>query len=201
MIMKKPITPEFLWHLDKLCMCFQVTIVTTVDAQGRVNAAPFGLVLPYSGDPGRPQMMFCSNRMWHTAQNIEATGEFVINYPSFNLYPKVSEAGKLWPEGVNELEKAGLTAIPALKVRPPRIEECYQHIECRLAQVIHPHESQSNFIGDIVSISIDEEFLNLSQMEKIKKADPLFIFGIELPSFTSFYLRGGEAKPFSPKEE
>jgi flavin reductase (DIM6/NTAB) family NADH-FMN oxidoreductase RutF len=103
MIMKKPITPEFLWHLDKLCMCFQVTIVTTVDAQGRVNAAPFGLVLPYSGDPERPQMMLCSNRMWHTAQNIEATGEFVINHPSFSLYPKVSEAGKLWPEGVNEL--------------------------------------------------------------------------------------------------
>jgi flavin reductase (DIM6/NTAB) family NADH-FMN oxidoreductase RutF len=102
---------------------------------------------------------------------------------------------------VNELEKAGLTAIPALKVRPPRIEECYQHIECRLAQVIHPHESQSNFIGDIVSISIDEEFLNLSQMEKIKKADPLFIFGIDLSTFTSFYLRGDEAKPFSPKEE
>lgn len=199
--MKKPITPEFLWHLDKLCMCFQVTIVTTVDAQGRVNAAPFGLVMPYSGDPERPQMMIGSNRMWHTAQNIEATGEFVINYPSFQLHPKVSECGKLYDEGVNELEKAGLTAIPAEKVRPPRIKECYQHIECRLAQVIHPNENQSNLIGDIVSISIDEEFLNLSQREKIKKADPLFIFGIDLSTFTSFYLRGGEAKPFSPKEE
>jgi len=199
--MKKPIVPEFLWHLDKLCMCFQVTIVTTVDAQGRVNAAPFGLVLPYSGDPERPQMILCSNRMWHTAQNIEATGEFVINYPSFSLYPKVSEAGKLWPEGVNELEKAGLTAIPAEKVRPPRIEECYQHIECRLAEIIHPHENQSNLIGDIVSISIDEEFLNLSQTEKIKKADPLFIFGLNFEDFGAFYMKSGEAKEFKPKDE
>jgi flavin reductase (DIM6/NTAB) family NADH-FMN oxidoreductase RutF len=199
--MKKPIVPEFLWHLDKLCMCFQVTIVTTVDAQGRVNAAPFGLVLPYSGDPERPQMILCSNRMWHTAQNIEATGEFVINYPSFSLYPKVSEAGKLWPEGVNELEKAGLTAIPAEKVRPPRIEECYQHIECRLAEIIHPHENQSNLIGDIVSISIDEEFLNLSQTEKIKKADPLFIFGLNFEDFGAFYMKSGETKEFKPKDE
>ena len=199
--MKKPITPEFLWHLDKLCMCFQVTIVTTVDAQGRVNAAPFGLVLPYSGDPERPQMMLCSNRMWHTAQNIEATGEFVINYPSFSLYPKVSEAGKLWPEGVNELEKAGLPAIPAEKVRPPRIEECYQHIECRLAEIIHPHENQSNLIGDIVSISINEEFLSLSQTEKIKKADPLFIFGLNFEDFGAFYMKSGEAKEFKPKDE
>jgi flavin reductase (DIM6/NTAB) family NADH-FMN oxidoreductase RutF len=146
-------------------------------------------------------MMFCSNRMWHTAQNIEATGEFVINYPSFDLHPKVSECGKLYDEGVNELEKAGLTAIPAEKVRPPRIKECYQHIECRLAQVIYPNENQSNLIGDIVSISINEEFLNFSQMEKIKNADPLFIFGIDLSTFTSFYMRSGEAKPFSPKEE
>jgi flavin reductase (DIM6/NTAB) family NADH-FMN oxidoreductase RutF len=199
--MKKPIVPEFLWHLDKLCMCFQVTIVTTVDAQGRVNAAPFGLVTPYSGDPERPQMMIGSNRTWHTAQNIEATGEFVINYPSFDLHPRVSECGKLYDEGENELEKAGLTAIPAEKVRPPRIKECYQHIECRLAEVIHPNENQSNLIGDIVSISINEEFLNFSQMEKIKNADPLFIFGIDLSTFTSFYMRSGETKAFKPQEE
>jgi flavin reductase (DIM6/NTAB) family NADH-FMN oxidoreductase RutF len=198
--MKKTLIPEFLWHLDKLCMIFQVTIVTTMDSEGRINAAPFGLVLPYSGVPERLQMLLCSNRMWHTAQNIEATGEFVINYPTFILYPKVSECAKFYPEGVSELEKAGLTAIPAEKVRPPRIEECYQHIECRLAQVIHPNDNQSNFIGDIVSITINEEFLSFSQDEKIKKADPLLLFGINLENFASFYAKMGETKEFSSKE-
>ena len=197
--MKQVITPEFLWHLQRLCMVFQVTMVTTVDKEGRVNAAPFGLVIPYSADPEKPQMMLNSNRMWHTAQNIEATGEFVINYPSFSLYPKVSEAGKLYDAGVNELEKAGLTAIPADKVKPPRIKECYQHIECRLAQVMYPNEHQSNFIGDIVNISLDEEFLSLTQQEKIKKADPLLLFGINLETFASFYLRAGENREFSPE--
>ncbi|MCX5895095.1 MAG: flavin reductase family protein [Proteobacteria bacterium] len=197
--MKQVITPEFLWHLQRLCMVFQVTIVTTVDKEGRVNAAPFGLVIPYSADPEKPQMMLNSNRMWHTAQNIEATCEFVINYPSFSLYPKVSEAGKLYDEGVNELEKAGLTAIPANKVKPPRIKECYQHIECRLAQVMYPNEHQSNFIGDIVNISLDEEFLSFTQQEKIKKADPLLLFGINLETFASFYLRAGENREFSPE--
>jgi flavin reductase (DIM6/NTAB) family NADH-FMN oxidoreductase RutF len=86
-------------------------------------------------------------------------------------------------------------------VRPPRIEECYQHIECRLAEIIHPHENQSNLIGDIVSISINEEFLSLSQTEKIKKADPLFIFGLNFEDFGAFYMKSGEAKEFKPKDE
>ena len=39
--MKKEIKAEFLWHLDEVMLTFQVAIVTTVDIQGRVNAAPF----------------------------------------------------------------------------------------------------------------------------------------------------------------
>jgi len=57
---------------------------------------------------------------------IEATGEFVINYAPFSLKEKVVETGLMFSEGINELEKAGLTAIPALTVKPPRIEECFQ---------------------------------------------------------------------------
>jgi len=182
-------------------MVFQVTLVTSVDTEGRVNAAPFGLVLPYSGTPERPQILLCSNRMWHTAHNIEATGEFVINYPSFNLYPRVSECGKLYPEGISELEKAGFTAIPAEKVKPPRIEECYQHIECRLAQVIHPNKNQSNFIGDIVNVTINDDFLSCSQEEKIKIADPLLLFGVNFATFASFYTKTGETKEFSPSKD
>ena len=52
--MKKEILPEFLWHLDKVVFTFQTTIITTVDARGRVNAAPFGLVYPFSTGIGQP---------------------------------------------------------------------------------------------------------------------------------------------------
>src|SRR5262249_35624323 len=35
--------------------------------------------------------------------------------------------------GIDELEQAGLTALPARKVKPPRIAECRSHFECSVA--------------------------------------------------------------------
>jgi len=136
--MKKEITPEFLWHLNNVVLTFQIAIVTTIDDGGRVNAAPFGLVFPFCSSLENPQMLVSSNSMWHTSQNIESTKEFVINYAPYSLIEKVAKTGLMYSDGVNEIDKAGLTAIPALKVKPPRLEECFQHIECRLNQIIRP---------------------------------------------------------------
>jgi len=156
--MKKEVTPDFLWHLDEVVLAFQTTIVTTVDKEGRVNAAPFGLVFPFSTG-SNPQILVGVNSRWHTAHNIEATGEFVINYAAYSLLEKVAQTGLLYSEGVNELEMAGLTTLPALKVKPPRVAECYQHFECRLDHIIRPNENQMNFVGDIVAITINKELL------------------------------------------
>ncbi len=197
--MKKEVTPEFMWHLNNVIIAFQVTIVTTVDGEGRVNAAPFGLVLPFSSSPENPQMMVCSNTMWHTSQNIEAQGEFVINYASYSLMEKVAECGRMHPEGVNEIERAELTALAALKVKPPRIEECFQHIECRLNRIIRPGEYQNNFIGDIVSISMNEELLSKEE-EVLKAADPLFLFGIDITEFRGNYAGIGKTTTYTRRE-
>ncbi len=95
--MKKEIVPEFLWHLDKVVFTFQTTIITTVDARGRVNAAPFGLVYPFSTGTGSPQMLAGINSRWHTAQNILETKEFVINYPPRRLLEQATATGLFYP--------------------------------------------------------------------------------------------------------
>ncbi len=195
--MKREIIPEFLWHLDEVVLAFQTTIITTVDREGRVNAAPYGLVFPFSTG-ANPQMLVGINSRWHTAHNIEATGEFAINYASYTLIQKVAETGLLYPEGVNELERAGLTAIPALKVKPPRIEECYQHIECRLSQIIRPNSTQMNFIGNIISITINEELLGKAKEEKVSIADPLLLLGMDITTFTGSYGGIGKTKSYAP---
>ena len=195
--MKKEITPEFLWHLDEVVLSFQTTIVTTVDREGRVNAAPFGLVFPFSTG-SNPQILVGVNSRWHTAQNIEATGEFVINYASYPLLEKVAQTGLLYPEGVNELEKAGLTALPAVKVKSPRVAECYQHLECRLNQIIRPNDNQMNFVGDIVAISLNEELTGKSKSERVKAANPLFLLGMDISTFTGLYGGIGNTKSYAP---
>jgi flavin reductase (DIM6/NTAB) family NADH-FMN oxidoreductase RutF len=199
--MKKEVTPDFMWHLYSAIITFQIAIVTTVDTNGRVNAAPFGLILPFCSDPENPQMLLCANSVWHTSQNIESTGEFVINYASYSLLEKVVEAGRFYSEGVNEIEKAALTPLPALKVKPPRIEECFQHIECRLDQVIRPCKDQINFIGDVVSLTINEELLGKGQDEMIKAADPLLLFGMDVTKYLGNYGRIGETITYAPPKK
>lgn len=199
--MKKEIKPDFMWHLNEAIIAFQVAIVTTVDKAGRVNAAPFGLILPFCSSPTNPQMLLCSNNVWHTSRNIEATGEFVINYAPFTLLAKVAEAGRLYSEGVNEIEKAGLTSLPALQVTPPRIEECFQHIECRLNRIIRPSETQNNFIGDVLSVSINEELTGKDQGAQMKAADPLFLFGIDITKSQGSYGAMAKTKIYTPPKK
>lgn len=196
--MKKEVKPEFMWHLNDVIIAFQITIVTTVNKEGQVNAAPFGLVFPFCSSESNPQMLLCSNNVWHTSQNIEATGEFVINYAPFSLKEKVVKTGLMFSEGVNEVEKAGLTALPALTVEPPRIEECFQHIECRLNRIIRASEHQNNFIGDVLSISTNEELLGKGHEEVLKAADPLFLFGIDITTMEGNYARVGETATYAP---
>jgi flavin reductase (DIM6/NTAB) family NADH-FMN oxidoreductase RutF len=196
--MKKEIIPEFMWHLNSVILAYQIAIVTTLDSEGRVNAAPFGLTFPFCSSPEKPQMLLCSNNVWHTSQNIEATGEFVINYAPYTLMEKVVKTGLMYAEGVNELQKAGLTSLPALKVKPPRIAECFQHIECSLSQILRPSEHQNNFIGDIRSISINEDLAEKGQVDMMKAADPLFLFGIDVTKLEGSYARLGETATYAP---
>jgi len=196
--MKKETRPDFMWHLDAVVIPFPVAIVTTVDAEGRVNAAPFGLILPFNSSPGNPQILLCSNRRWHTARNIAETGEFVINYAPFRLVGPAALTGLTYDDGVNEIEKANLTAIPALKVTPPRIQECFQHIECRLNRIIRPSEYQDNFIGDVLAVTLDEELTALPREERLKAADPLLLYGIDITSFEGNYAGVGATVRYKP---
>jgi flavin reductase (DIM6/NTAB) family NADH-FMN oxidoreductase RutF len=70
-----------------------------------------------------------------TYYNVQANSEFVVNVPSFEkeILEKVRVVGLEFPTQVNELEKAGLTAIPSRVVKPPRIGECRSHFECKVA--------------------------------------------------------------------
>ncbi|MCX5894988.1 MAG: flavin reductase, partial [Proteobacteria bacterium] len=78
---KESLDLHIMWHVDALLHAFPITIVTTVNKEGSINAAPYSLVVPFCSSPKNPQMLLISNKSWHTAKNIMATNEFVLNYP------------------------------------------------------------------------------------------------------------------------
>jgi flavin reductase (DIM6/NTAB) family NADH-FMN oxidoreductase RutF len=92
-----------------------------------------------------------------TCNNVLATGEFVVNVPPFEreILEKVRVCGLEFPAGVNELEKAGLTAIASKVVKPPRIAEYRSHFECEVEwtkQWLH----RVMIVGRVVAAAVDE---------------------------------------------
>src|SRR5947208_12821330 len=55
--------------------------ITTIDGEGRVNAASYGTCTRVCHDP--VYIAFTVGAIKHTADNIRATGEFVVNLPTF----------------------------------------------------------------------------------------------------------------------
>jgi flavin reductase (DIM6/NTAB) family NADH-FMN oxidoreductase RutF len=132
-----------------------LVMITTVDANGRVNAASYGTCTRVCHDP--VYIAFTTGAGKDTYNNVLATGEFVVNVPSFDrtILEKVRVVGLEFPPGVNELEKAGLTALPARKLKPPRIAECRSHFECQVEwtkQWLH----RLMVVGKVVAVSADE---------------------------------------------
>jgi len=130
--MKKKIPIKPFWYSDLLILPKVVTIITTLDDKGNVNAAPISLFTPYDVMTRQPQILLGMRKFGHTYKNIVATGEFVVNFPSAEFLDDIMETSRFYPEGLNELSNTRFTEVPSQEVSPPSLKECAQHIECRL---------------------------------------------------------------------
>ena len=83
-----------------------ITVVTTVDRVGRVNAALKSWVMYCSSW----HIMFGCNIEHDTAKNVLETKEFVVNMPGEDILKHIVITALPYPRRVNEIEKAGLTA-------------------------------------------------------------------------------------------
>lgn len=144
-------------------------IITTVNKQDEINAAPFSFVMPVSIDP--PIIALASAPSHHTTKNIEETKEFVINLTPAKIMDEMWITSKKLPYGENELEKAGLTSLSSLKVSPPRIKESMAHLECELLQMQDAGD-HSLILGQVVNSTVEEnimkdELLDVSQVKPL----------------------------------
>ncbi len=125
-----------------------VTLITSVDKEGRINAAPFSWVTPVCDDP--PVVLVGAWYESHTFQNISETGEFVINIVPREYKEKVEICARRFKKGENELEKAGLSWSPAKKVKPPRVDGCLGWLECRAFRIEKEEEKYSFILADVL---------------------------------------------------
>ena len=150
---KIDVKPEWWDNIFAPSSC--LVIITTVDKTGRVNAAAYGTCTRVNHDPD--YVSFTTGVGKDTCNNIIATGEFVANVVPFEqeMLDKTLMCGLPFKPGIDELQKAGLTAMPSRTVRPPRIAECRSHFECKVEwtkQWIH----RLMVCGKVSAVSIDD---------------------------------------------
>ncbi len=162
----KPFWYSDIWIFPKL-----ITIITSLDKEGRVNAAPYSHIMQYDVMQKNPRMIMGCRQESHTFENICETGEFVVNCPSTTHLDDMMETARFWPEGVNELEYTGFTPIPSRKVKPPSLEECPQIAECTVDQIIRLDKSSGIIIANIVAMVMDKGLAEMDRAERIPAMD------------------------------
>jgi flavin reductase (DIM6/NTAB) family NADH-FMN oxidoreductase RutF len=116
-----------------------IALVSTVDAAGRPNLAPFSFFNVVSANP--PYLAFSPQRSGRTGEakdtllNVKETGAFVVAVVTEELAAKVNAASARLPRGVSEFDHAGLTPAPASRVGPPLVAESPVNMECRLVEI------------------------------------------------------------------
>jgi flavin reductase (DIM6/NTAB) family NADH-FMN oxidoreductase RutF len=107
-----------------------VVLITTVDKDGLINAAPFSFIMPISIKP--PIIGFAVTKTKHTYLNIVETKEFVVNVVNSTIVEKAVKCEKRLKRGENELEFAGLSWTKSETVQPPRVTDAGGWLECNL---------------------------------------------------------------------
>jgi len=136
-----------------------IALVSTRDAAGRRNAAPFSFFNVFSHEPaivalgveqrgpGAPK---------DTVANIRATREFVVNLVDEAMGEAMNVCAIAFETGVDEFAEAGLTAVPSARVGAPRIAESPVALECRLMEELRFGDSgaRSLVVGEVVAMQV-----------------------------------------------
>jgi flavin reductase (DIM6/NTAB) family NADH-FMN oxidoreductase RutF len=142
--------------------------VTTIDAEDRVNLAPFSFFNAFGANP--PVVVFSpglrrDGSKKDTLLNLEMVPEFVLNAAVEDLAAPMNATAKELPPGESEAGYAGLALQPSTKVRPPRVAASPVHMECRVRQILPIGDgpiAANLVIGEVLLIHIDDSVLDHS---------------------------------------
>jgi flavin reductase (DIM6/NTAB) family NADH-FMN oxidoreductase RutF len=135
--------------------------ITSLSGAGVVNLAPFSFFNAVAGDP--PYVVVGIGRRddgapKDTAKNIEASGEFVVNFVTEDLLAAMNISAVDFPPDQSELEAAQLHTAASVHVRTPRVAEAQVSLECRVysAQALG---SNTLIIGEVVMFHVADSLV------------------------------------------
>ena len=141
-----------------------IALITSMDENGYLNAAPFSAFNYFGTDPpivgvgvqNRPDYEYEPK---DTARNIRRTGEFVVNVVTEDIAEKMNICATDFPHDMSEVDLAGFTTAPSQIVKPPRLAEAHAALECREYATMEIGRSRI-VLGRVVAIYVEDRYLD-----------------------------------------
>lgn len=147
--------------LTNLVVPRPIAWVTSQSPSGTVNLAPFSffnavgskplyvLISVGKRDNGEPK---------DTAKNILASGEFVVNMVTEDLFNAMNISAADFPPDQSELEAAQLEITPSVHIKTPRVAKAQVSLECKLFSSQALGEN-TLFIGEVVMFHVADQLM------------------------------------------
>lgn len=144
-----------------------IAFASTIDKEGNVNLSPFSFFNLFSTNPAilifSPSRRVRDNTTKHTLENVLEVPEVVIHVVHYGLVEQMSLASTEYGKGVSEFEKAGLTPVSSLEVKPPRVKEAHIAFECKVNEV-KPLGNQGGsgnlVICEVLVVHVNEDIMD-----------------------------------------
>jgi flavin reductase (DIM6/NTAB) family NADH-FMN oxidoreductase RutF len=144
-----------------------IAFASTIDEEGAPNLSPFSFFNFFSSNPPigvfSPARRGRDNTVKDSFENAKEVPEVVINVVTHSIVHQMNLASCEYEKGVNEFEKAGLTALASEEVRPFRVKESPVQFECKVEDIIETGKEGAAgnlIIVRAVRFHVDEEVMD-----------------------------------------
>jgi len=106
-----------------------VVLLTTLRS-GHANVMAMSWHMMVEFEP--PQIACVVSNRNYSFSALKSAGECVIAIPARKLASKVIKIGNSSGRDIDKFRAFGLTQLPAVRIAPPLIAECFANLECRV---------------------------------------------------------------------
>ena len=139
-----------------------IALVTSVSQSGVVNAAPYSFFNLLGSDPPVVALGVGDRKPGEgkdTAQNIEASGEFIVNIVDEALAGAMNDCAIDFPANWSEVEVLKLDVEDGQIVRVPRLTKAPASLECRYHSTVEIGRNRI-LLGEVVGLWLRDEFVD-----------------------------------------
>lgn len=140
-----------------------IALISTVDDDGVLNAAPYSFFNAFSEDPPvcvigiqrRPDL-----RPKDTSRLIRDNGEFVVNLVDMNIADGMNITAIDFDPEIDEFDLAGFTPVASSKIKPPRIGEAPVAFECRRTVTLQLSAERDIVVAEMLHMHVRDGLID-----------------------------------------